>query len=118
MLIYFIISFLVAIMMHEIIHAFFAYVFGLKPKFKISKFGNPCIEYSNTKEYLKIFITAISAPVIMIIFSYIIPMNNIFLLIKVILMLNVFNLLPITTDGEVAIYALLNLWKSQYGKQK
>lgn len=107
----FITSFAFVLFLHEITHFATAKVLGLSPKFIISKAGTPIVRYKNNHEYIKIFFVAISAPIIVISVTVILPNISEFILVKILGILNIINLLPITTDGEVAVYAILKLWK-------
>lgn len=116
-IILFICSCLLSVLLHEGVHIYFACVFKLKPKLRISKFGTPIVQYKNNNNYIQILIVAVSAPILLISISLVLPNSNMYILFKVMGLCNVFNLLPVTADGEVALYAILHLWKDHQRKK-
>ncbi|GET16632.1 hypothetical protein NB11A_09230 [Ligilactobacillus agilis] len=94
---------------HELIHYLVAYFLGCKPKLELTSFWAPSIKYENNHRYLKIFLVAVSAPIMLTVVGVLLPLTAIFFTGKILCLANIFNLLPITTDGEVALYALLKL---------
>lgn len=106
----FILSSFIVVSLHESIHFVVAKILKLSPHFYVSKYGTPTVKYKNENKYFKTFLTSISAPIVVVVIAILLPESDQFNLIKLMGLLNIFNLLPITTDGEVAIYALIKLW--------
>lgn len=107
----FISSCLIVVTAHEAIHFLVAKLFKLSPSFYITRLGTPIVEYKNNDNYFGIFVVSISAPIGIFVITLFLPQTSQFDLIKLMGILNIVNLLPITADGEVAIYALLKIWK-------
>ncbi|KJY62687.1 hypothetical protein [Lactobacillus apis] len=107
----FICSCLIVVTAHEAVHFFVAKLFKLSPSFYITWFGTPIVEYKNNDNYFGIFMVSVSAPIGIFVITSFLPQSSQFDLIKLMGLLNIVNLLPITTDGEVAIYALVRIWK-------
>lgn len=115
-LLWYLISIFFVVILHETIHFIFAIFFKLKPTLTISKLGTPTVRYKNDNQYSKIFVVAISAPLILTILAFLLPENGYLVMMKIMCGVNFFNLFPFTTDGEVALYSLLHIWRKNEKK--
>lgn len=104
----------IVIIFHEMMHWIFAKIFRRQPKIKILKFLTPTVVYDNNQNDWQNLIIASSAPFILIALGLCITIDSIFTFtIKMMCFTNFFNLLPITTDGELILLSLLNLLKKK-----
>lgn len=106
----YIVSLIVVVILHEYIHWIFAKIFNRHPSVTISKFFTASIQYQNNGKDFENLVIAASPGLILPLFSFIIPQNNLyFIMIKIFSFLNFLNLLPLTADGEVILLSLLNI---------
>lgn len=102
------------IIFHEMIHWVIAKIFCRQPKILFSKLMTPTIVYVNNQNDWQNLIITSSAPLIVITIGLFITVDSIFTItVKILCLMNIFNLFPITTDGEVIILSILNLLKKK-----
>lgn len=95
-----ILSVYAAVRLHEILHyqACFKHVGVLAFQ----------VEYRNQNRPLDNFLIAFISPFLLTLIGILIPLNYYILVLKVTCLMNLFNLLPFTADGEVIYCQLFN----------
>lgn len=111
----YIFSILSVVIFHEAIHWLFAKFFHRQPKLKFHYFITPIISYKNNHNDIQNLIISSSAPIILIVIGIFIDGDNSNLIVlKIMCFANILNLFPVTTDGEVILLSILNLFKKDY----
>ena len=105
-LIWYVVSIFFAVVIHELIHVLMA--FFLKVKFCLTfKWLTPALEYSAEEKWWKILLISLSAPMGSILIGFCMPDSGYLIVLKIMFLLNFFNLLPFSSDGESAIYSIM-----------
>lgn len=108
----YLISIVIVVAFHEFLHWIMAKYFNRNPKIYFGSFFTPIIRYKNNNNDLQNIIIASIAPAISIILGLFISSENQYLVVaKVILLSNIINLLPITSDGKVILISIIKLIK-------
>lgn len=110
---YFFIFAFFSVTLHEAIHWLCAKLLGLNPHFSIRAKGVLAVHFKNVKNDYKNLFVALSAPIILIVVAILLPISGIFVLLKMMFILNVLNLTPLTNDGQIILLSLLNIWRKK-----
>ena len=101
------------IFVHEAIHWITAILLGYSPRVNWN-FFIPSISYQNKQEHLHNLLIAGSAPGILFIIGLLLSGHEIvWFLVKIFCLANVFNLMPITNDGEVIFLSFYKIIKEK-----
>lgn len=74
----------------------------------------PSISYQNKQEHLHNLLISGLAPSILVVIGLLLPGNEIvWFLTKIFCLANIFNLMPITNDGEVILLSFYNIIKEK-----
>lgn len=104
-----IIVLLMAVLLHESIHFLVALALDYHPKIKWSVFY-PAVYYENKQNHYHNILIACSAPLSMIAIGLLIKGNDTVTTgLKCFCLANIFNLLPVTNDGEVILLSLCRM---------
>lgn len=99
-----------AVILHEIIHYFFALLFRRGPTIKMKNLITPTISYKNNQSDIQNLVIASSAPLILIFIGILVDNDtDVLLIFKLMCLANIFNLLPFTVDGQVILLSLFNI---------
>lgn len=107
-----------SVFVHEIIHLFVAYCFGFKIKINIQNILSPRLIYKNNGKLGMVFLISVSPAIFQIIIAFLLPHNYPWNFLKIYFFLNIFNLLPITADGEILMYVILTKFKNRSDSEK
>lgn len=116
LLLIYILSIYSILIIHEFLHLivakFFKYNTNIK-KFAIFPFK---VEYVNNNKPLENLLIAIISPLFLFLVGVIIPLNYYTVILKLTCVINFFNLLPITADGEVILLSIFQILERKKNK--
>ncbi|MDR2661183.1 MAG: metalloprotease family protein [Lactobacillaceae bacterium] len=100
----------IVVIFHELIHFIIAVILKAKPSINFNNFYKPTVLYSRKITDLKIIVIT-SAPIsILFLLGCIIHAGNyVLFLFKIMCLANIVNLLPITNDGEIILFSIMNI---------
>ena len=113
-----ILSVYVAVGLHEILHYLVARVLRYQAYFKHVGILACQVEYRNRNCQLDNFLIAFISPFLLTIIGILIPLNYYTLVLKVTCLMNLFNLLPFTADGEVILLSIVQLIQKEKNSEK
>lgn len=109
----YVLSVVAAVCCHEVIHWMTAKVFHMKPSITLDYKIIPAVSYNNSGNDFHNLLVSISAPTTLTIIGFLVNWQLAYLIVfKVMCLANVFNLLPFTNDGQVALLSVVNLIRS------
>lgn len=76
------------------------------------------VEYRNQNRPLDNFLIAFISPFLLTLIGILIPLNYYILVLKVTCLMNLFNLLPFTADGEVILLSIVQLIQKEKNSEK
>lgn len=76
------------------------------------------VEYRNQNRPLDNFLIAFISPFLLTLIGILIPLNYYTLVLKVTCLMNLFNLLPFTADGEVILLSIVQLIQKEKNSEK
>jgi hypothetical protein len=106
-----------ALLLHEGTHYLTARAFGLNPKIRMKWTGAEVSYVNKTENNLANLAVSASAPLLMIGVGLCVPASFEWLVFKIICLINLLNLTPLTNDGEVFLLSLRNLWRMKHAKK-
>lgn len=108
-----------AVTIHECFHYAVAKICGADPRFSIQKL-TPSVSFKNRHNDLHNLLVALAGPLPLVIIGFcLINRTNAHTTIFMLMCLtNVFNLIPVTADGQVILLSILNMIKSRSKSRK
>lgn len=105
-----ILSLVLSILVHEGIHWLAAVATGYDPKINWYLFA-PSVQYENKNNQWHNLCIACSAPLLLFLVGLFMQGESLFFFsLKVCFLSNIFNLMPITNDGEIILLSLYNIF--------
>lgn len=108
-----------AVTIHECFHYAVAKICGADPRFSIQKL-TPSVSFKNRHNDLHNLLVALAGPLPLVIigFCLINRINAHTTIFMLMCLTNVFNLIPVTADGQVILLSILNMIKSRSKSRK
>lgn len=113
-----ILSVYAAVRLHEILHYLVARALHYQACFKHVGVLAFQVEYRNQNRPLDNFLIAFISPFLLTLIGILIPLNYYTLVLKVTCLMNLFNLLLFTADGEVILLSIVQLIQKEKNSEK
>lgn len=104
-------SSLVIVLSHELLHFFMAKKLGYQPRMEPIKFWGAKVVYANRQNHFHNLIIAGIPTLCLVTLGFLIPNTVNFIVCKLLCLINIFNLLPFTADGEIILLSVVMLIK-------
>lgn len=112
-LVKFILSIMLSLIIHELSHVLMAKGLGYQPHIQRKGILNFAVTYRNQQNDKHNLMIAAIAPVMSIMVGILLPNGQNLLLLKLFCLSNIFNLLPVTSDGEVILLSVINILRKR-----
>ena len=109
----FFLSIMLSLMIHELSHFLMAIVLGYQPHIHRNGILNFAVTYRNQQNDKHNLMIAAIAPVMSIMVGILLPNGQNLMLLKLFCLSNIFNLLPVTSDGEVILLSIINILRKR-----
>lgn len=113
----YIFSILGGLILHELLHIFIAHLLSYSPKLTFLPPLKFQVYYENRYQPLDNLLISIISPLFLVFIGFFIELNIYTIILKITCLLNLFNLIPITGDGEVIFLSLMQMIKKKRGKR-
>lgn len=108
-------SILGTVVAHELIHYMMAVVLGVKCKVQICGL-TPYVEYTASTSPLNKILISVAPSITLVTIGSVIPCSEVLLALKIMCLVNLFNILPFASDGEVVIYSVMEMLRKKKRK--